>query len=165
MERDLNKNPWFTRLLHASTNNMTERSKVLNGCWMRHDSIEALQKLEDMTEMGCGRHPWDPGHSEQGWVVYSPFQHNLGHSGENNKEQTKKKWKQTALPRALGEAKELLAWDAAKCMWVQKAVSQTPQRKNSHSLKYKTQPFSELKMLKIKRVILEKCHQRLALLL
>lgn len=42
-----------------------------------------------------------------------------------------------ALPRALGEAKEFLAWDAAKCMGIQKVISQTPQRKNATPLNTK----------------------------
>lgn len=47
------------------TSNMTRMIQGLE--WLLHRALfnrEGLLKLEEMTEMGCGRDRWDPGHSE-----------------------------------------------------------------------------------------------------
>lgn len=46
--------------------------------------------------------------------------------------QTESKLNQRALPPAPHEAKERLAWDAMKCMWVQKEISQIHKEKHHH---------------------------------
>lgn len=91
----------------------------------------------------------------------------LGNREENSKEQTENK---QLFPQHLGvKLKELLAWDAMECLWVQKVISQILQKKKTQLLKYKIPPSSDvslrLKMLKVKRTMLEKHHQLLVLLL
>lgn len=62
--------------IHIWISNMTRMIQglewLLHGAWFNR---VGLLNLEQMTAMGCGSDRWDPGHSEQEWVVYSPFQH------------------------------------------------------------------------------------------
>lgn len=111
--------------IHIWTSNMTRMNgleRLLHGVWFNR---EWLLKLEEMTEMGCGRVWWDwPEWVGMSCLLSFPAQV-LGNREGNSKKQTENKRKQTALPPAPGEGKELLVWDALKYMWVQKVISKS----------------------------------------
>lgn len=118
-----------------------------------------------MVEIGGTLAQWD-GMS----CLFSFPAQSLGNREENSKEQTKNKGKQTAFsPAPGGEAKGTPCLGCYGMYVGSKSDQPNSSEKKPKLLKYKTPPSSDeslrLKMLKVKRMMLEKHHQLLVLLL